>query len=146
MEKVNKDQAILEMLEAGKSYTDIMAELNVSPVRIIVLKKKLALKSDDSTLSGTKNLAELKEKIKIKAKELEKLDKPEKEYFESLWKLNTRIKQLAGGKYGAISFGRYTHQNERNNTREIRIKLERYLIERISRSEYTLKNVGNLND
>ena len=37
---MDKDKLILEMLLDGKSYTDIMAELHVSPQRIIILKKR----------------------------------------------------------------------------------------------------------
>lgn len=40
MKKAATDQQILNMLKQGKSYTDIQAELGVSPSRISIIKKK----------------------------------------------------------------------------------------------------------
>jgi len=47
MQKVT-DEQILKMLQEGKSYSDIQAELRVSPSRIIVVKK-MHLKATSST-------------------------------------------------------------------------------------------------
>jgi predicted nucleic acid-binding protein len=138
MEKVNKDQAILEMLQAGKSYTDIVAALNVSPVRIIVLKKKIALK--------TANIAELKDKIKAKAQDIQKADpnqstdKQEKEYFARKYDLCRRLSALNDGKNSDSLISDIL----KNKTKKIRIKLDYYDVERISHREWTLIKTGEL--
>ncbi len=138
MEKVNKDQAILKMLEDGKSYTDIMAALNVSPTRIIVLKKRIALKAA--------NIAELKDKIKAKANDIQKADlnqntdKQEKEYFASKYGLVIRLNKLNDGKNSDGLIWRM----EEKEKRKIRIKLDYYDVERISYKEWTLIKTGEL--
>jgi len=52
-----KDKIILEMLKNGKSYTDIIAELSVSPSRIAVVKKRNVnvLSSTNDALLGSIN-------------------------------------------------------------------------------------------
>jgi len=70
---MDKDERILEMLKEGKSYTDIMAELYVSPSRIVIVKKrnKDLLSSTDNALLGPfkskKEVAELAKKETVEA-------------------------------------------------------------------------------
>jgi len=41
---MNKERRIIKMLGQGKAYTDIQLELNVSPSRISIIKKKYKIK------------------------------------------------------------------------------------------------------
>ena len=68
-----KDEIILEMLKNGKSYTDIIAEISVSPSRIVIVKKRNAdilKRAKDARLEGTIT-------VKIQEKEPEKVVKEE---------------------------------------------------------------------
>jgi len=137
MEKVSKDQAILKMLEDGKSYTDIVAALNVSPTRIIVLKKKIALKE-----ASEANIKVLKDKIKLKTEEIKNTDtEPEREYFESKFYLSKRLSEISGKTWSKM-FNQISCK--KGQKQQIRIKLDYYVVERISYREWTLIKTGEL--
>lgn len=74
-----KDQKILEMLKAGKSYTDIIAELSVSPSRVTVVKKKysnMLSSANDALLGNTTTLFPKKEEV-VKVVVPEVVSRPE---------------------------------------------------------------------
>jgi len=129
MKNVSKDQAILKMLQEGKSYTDIVAALHVSPTRIIVLKKRIALNGNDDLL-----------KVNEKADISDNTRHQEKEYFASRYDLMIRLKSLSDGKFRENSLNGI----KENKSGEIRIKLDLYLVERISFREWTLLKTGEL--
>lgn len=147
----NKDRLILEMLKDGKSYSDIQAILNVSPSRIIVVKKKNILSSADGVLlSNPTPTPEEKEKadriIKARSQALEllKLEIKEKakdhqEYFKDRSDLFKRLKELGyTGRYDGIKISKVTKQQT------IRIQLQEYIIKKVSSSEYVLEKGAKL--
>ena len=69
----DKDELILQMLKKGKSYTDIIAELSVSPSRIVVVKKRNvdALSSTNDALLGTTTVKKMEIKKEVKVVEPE---------------------------------------------------------------------------
>jgi ribosomal protein L24E len=78
----SKDKLILDMLKNGKSYTDIQAELKVSPSRIAIVKKQYlnapsstnnALHSDNT--NATIQTSEHKTEVKEAQKEVKKQKK-----------------------------------------------------------------------
>ncbi|MFA6924822.1 MAG: hypothetical protein WC223_11290 [Bacteroidales bacterium] len=76
----SKDKLILDMLKNGKSYTDIQAELKVSPSRIAIVKKQYlnAASSNNNELlqnNSTNNVqpSEVKKVIETKEKPKEKV-------------------------------------------------------------------------
>jgi len=128
--KQDKKKLILKMLNAGKSYTDIIATLDVSPSSIAVVKKKEKLKKEiiEKKISDlTPNLftsgIEKKEQI---------------EYFPAKYLLEKKLTILNDGKSFYVGFNKHSIYEE-ENIYKIRIKLQKYIIKRLSRREYTLE-------
>jgi hypothetical protein len=132
---MDKEQMILLMLKDGKSYSDIQVALEVSPSRIIVVKKKHFLRTKKNKEKDTTTTATIKKRTKpvIKEKSIEK-----KETFTSKMKLIKRLRELSGIKLSFSSFP-IDWYSIREKTIKRTINGQEYEVERIAYSRYTLK-------
>lgn len=72
--KTEKDQQVLELLKAGKSYTQIQIELGVSPSKISFVKQKYmtGLNATPAAITTTPATTTISEADKLRASEFER--------------------------------------------------------------------------